>query len=168
MLLLDEPTNHLDLDMREALAEALSDFPGAIVLVSHDRHLIGLVCETFWRVADGKVEEFNGDLDEYAAWLRARSNEPKVIKPAAAAKPAPPPKPVRSKQESDATAKRVKQVEARIATLQAELAQVEAKLADPAIYGNDGGIEIAQLAQRQGELAKEKDQLESEWLELVD
>ena len=67
VLLLDEPTNHLDLDMREALAEALSDFPGAIVLVSHDRHLIGLVCETFWRVADGHVEEFNGDLDEYAA-----------------------------------------------------------------------------------------------------
>jgi ABC-type multidrug transport system ATPase subunit len=55
VLLLDEPTNHLDLDMREALAEALSDFPGAIVLVSHDRHLIGLVCETFWRVADGAL-----------------------------------------------------------------------------------------------------------------
>ena len=54
MLLLDEPTNHLDLEMREALAEALSDFPGAIVLVSHDRHLTGLVCETFWRVADGQ------------------------------------------------------------------------------------------------------------------
>ena len=74
MLLLDEPTNHLDLDMREALAEALSDFEGAIVLVSHDRHLIGLVCETFWRVADGRVEEFDGDLDEYAAWLRSRGS----------------------------------------------------------------------------------------------
>ena len=57
VLLLDEPTNHLDLEMREALAEALSIFPGAIVMVSHDRHLIGLVCETFWRVADGKVED---------------------------------------------------------------------------------------------------------------
>ncbi len=74
VLLLDEPTNHLDLDMREALAEALSDFPGAIVLVSHDRHLTGLVCETFWRVADGKVEEFKGDLDQYAAWLRSRGS----------------------------------------------------------------------------------------------
>ena len=75
VLLLDEPTNHLDLDMREALAEALSDFPGAIVLVSHDRHLIGLVCETFWRVADGHVGEFKGDLDEYAAWLRSRGSK---------------------------------------------------------------------------------------------
>jgi ATP-binding cassette subfamily F protein 3 len=75
VLLLDEPTNHLDLEMREALAEALSDFPGAIVLVSHDRHLTGLVCETFWRVCDGQVEEFKGDLDEYAVWLRARGNK---------------------------------------------------------------------------------------------
>ena len=75
MLLLDEPTNHLDLEMREALAEALSDFPGAIVLVSHDRHLIGLVCETYWRVANGRVEEFDGDLDEYAAWLRSRASK---------------------------------------------------------------------------------------------
>jgi len=72
VLLLDEPTNHLDLEMREALAEALSDFDGAIVLVSHDRHLTGLVCDTFWRVADGRVEAFDGDLDEYASWLRAR------------------------------------------------------------------------------------------------
>jgi ATP-binding cassette subfamily F protein 3 len=73
VLLLDEPTNHLDLEMREALAEALSDFPGAIVLVSHDRHLTGLVCDTFWRVADGRVDLFDGDLDDYAAWLRSRS-----------------------------------------------------------------------------------------------
>ena len=168
VLLLDEPTNHLDLDMREALAEALSDFAGAIVLVSHDRHLIGLVCETFWRVADGKVESFNGDLDEYAAWLRSRNNEPRPAK--AAAKPAPVvvAKPVRSKHEAETAAKRLKQVEARIAALQSELSQVESQLADPAMYGNDGGIEIAQLAQRQAELAREKDQLESEWLELAD
>src|SRR5690606_5753010 len=69
VLLLDEPTNHLDLDMREALAEALSDFDGAIVLVSHDRHLIGMVSDRFVRVADGRVAPFDGDLDEYAAWL---------------------------------------------------------------------------------------------------
>src|SRR5688500_5641463 len=86
VLLLDEPTNHLDLEMREALAEALSVFEGAIVMVSHDRHLIGLVCETFWRVADGKVEPFDGDLDAYAAWLRSRpgSESGKPDKPAKA------------------------------------------------------------------------------------
>ncbi|WP_374474282.1 ABC-F family ATP-binding cassette domain-containing protein [Arenimonas sp.] len=172
VLLLDEPTNHLDLDMREALAEALADFPGAIVLVSHDRHLIGLVCETFWRVADGKVEEFNGDLDEYAAWLRSRNNEPRAAKPAAAAKPAPAPakpvKPARSKHEQDLAARRLRQVEARVAELEAELGQVESQLADPAVYGNDGGIEVAQLAQRQEKLAREKEGLEAEWLQLLE
>src|SRR4249919_3221275 len=87
--LLDEPTNHLDLDMREALAEALSDFDGAIVLVSHDRHLIGLVCDTFVRVADGKVEAFDGDLDQYAAWLRSRpGSESSKAEKAEKAKPA--------------------------------------------------------------------------------
>jgi len=138
------------------------------VLVSHDRHLIGLVCETFWRVADGKVESFNSDLDEYAAWLRSRNNEPRPAKAAAKVAPAPAPKPVRSRHESDLAAKRLTQVEARIALLQDELSRIETQLADPAIYGNDGGIEIGQLAQRQGELAKEKDGLESEWLELAD
>ncbi|MFS8138127.1 MAG: ABC-F family ATP-binding cassette domain-containing protein, partial [Thermomonas sp.] len=85
VMLLDEPTNHLDLDMREALAEALSDFEGAIVMVSHDRHLIGLVCDEYWRVASGKVEPFDGDLDEYAAWLRSRpgSDNPKTPAPKA-------------------------------------------------------------------------------------
>ena len=168
VLLLDEPTNHLDLDMREALAEALADFPGAIVLVSHDRHLIGLVCETFWRVADGHVEEFNGDLDEYAAWLRARGNEPKAPKAAAPkASPAPAPapaRPARGKHEIDQAARKARQLEQRVAELAAELARVEAKLADPAVYGNDGGIEVGQLTRQQEKLAAEKDALEAEWL----
>ncbi|KFN47291.1 hypothetical protein N787_09210 [Arenimonas metalli CF5-1] len=168
VLLLDEPTNHLDLDMREALAEALSDFPGAIVLVSHDRHLIGLVCESFWRVADGKVEEFNGDLDEYAAWLRSRNNEPRAAKPSSSPVAKPAPKPVRSKHEVEVAGRRLRQVEARVAELEAALAEVEGQLADPAIYGNDGGIEVAQLAQRQEKLAREKEALEAEWLQLLE
>jgi ATP-binding cassette, subfamily F, member 3 len=171
VLLLDEPTNHLDLDMREALAEALSVYPGAIVLVSHDRHLIGLVCETFWRVADGKVEAFNGDLDEYASWLRARGgSESKAAKSAekfAAATPAVV-KPARSKQAIDADAKRFKQVEARIASIQSEARHIEDELADPAVYNSDGGATLAQLGQRQAALAKERDVLEAEWLVLYE
>jgi len=173
VLLLDEPTNHLDLDMREALAEALADFPGAIVLVSHDRHLIGLVCETFWRVADGMVEEFNGDLDEYAAWLRSRGNEPKAPKAvvAAAAPVVAPPKPAapaRPKHEKDAAARKARQLETRVEAIAAELAEVERQLADPAIYGNDGGIEVAQLGQRQQSLAQEHATLEAQWLEQLE
>src|SRR5690606_31728415 len=93
VLLLDEPTNHLDLDMREALAEALSDFEGAIVLVSHDRHLIGLVSDTFWRVSDGVVKPFDGDLDEYAAWLRSRPAGEQARAPAMPKVAEPPPEP---------------------------------------------------------------------------
>jgi len=167
VLLLDEPTNHLDLDMREALAEALSDFAGAIVLVSHDRHLIGLVCDTFWRVADGHVEAFDGDLDAYAAWLRSRGSEPKK------SQVDPPPKKTAAKaSDSDPLSKqqrsRFKQVESRMGALQSELAQIEAQLADPAIYGNDGGIEIGQLGQRQEALTREHAALEAEWLALYE
>jgi ATP-binding cassette subfamily F protein 3 len=167
VLLLDEPTNHLDLDMREALAEALSDFPGAIVLVSHDRHLIGLVCETFWRAADGRVEAFDGDLDEYAAWLRSRGGKPAEKAPVLAVETAKP-KPARSKQAIDAADKRIKQLEARIAAIQSEAKHIEDELADPSIYGSDGGGAVVRLAQRQGEMQKERESLEAEWLQLYE
>jgi ATP-binding cassette subfamily F protein 3 len=70
LLLLDEPTNHLDLEMRQALEMALNDYPGAVLLVSHDRHLVQNVCDTLWRVAAGGCAPFDGDLDDYASWLR--------------------------------------------------------------------------------------------------
>jgi ATP-binding cassette subfamily F protein 3 len=180
VLLLDEPTNHLDLDMREALAEALSDFPGAIVLVSHDRHLIGLVCETFWRVADGRVEPFDGDLDEYASWLKARSNKAAPVAApasrtdgAAAAAPAGSvakqgAKPARSKNASDAAARRLKQVEQRIADLQSEARHIEEELANPAVYNSDGNATVLRLGQRQAALGSEREALEAEWLTLYE
>ena len=132
VLLLDEPTNHLDLEMREALAEALSIFEGAIVMVSHDRHLIGLVCDTFWRVADGVVEPFAGDLDEYAAWLRSRPNAQGTKQKMAAAAPTPPPvsKPVPQKKPPNPH--KLKAAEEKMAELEAALADIDARLADPA------------------------------------
>ncbi len=69
LLLLDEPTNHLDLDMRQALTEALIDFEGALVVVSHDRHLIRSTTDDLYLVHDGKVEPFDGDLEDYQQWL---------------------------------------------------------------------------------------------------
>jgi ATP-binding cassette subfamily F protein 3 len=170
VLLLDEPTNHLDLEMREALAEALSDFPGAIVLVSHDRHLIGLVCETFWRVADGKVEAFDGDLDEYAAWLRARGGKPaeKTVRAAVSAVETAAPKSARPNKALDADAKRLRQVEARIASIQSEAKHIEDELADPSAYTSDGGGTVVRLGQRQTELNKEREILEAEWLTLYE
>jgi ATP-binding cassette subfamily F protein 3 len=165
VLLLDEPTNHLDLDMREALAEALSDFDGAIVLVSHDRHLIGLVCDRFVRVADGKVEPFDGDLDEYAAWLKSRANEPRQRGNDKAAKGA---KPAKAKPVADAEAKRLAQLESRLAELQSEARHIADELADPGVYNSDGGAVLVQLTQRQSRVQDELAQVEAEWLALAE
>ena len=163
VLLLDEPTNHLDLEMREALAEALSVFEGAIVMVSHDRHLIGLVCETFWRVADGRVEPFDGDLDEYAAWLRSRpgSESAKTDKPAKSQPVATPATP--SKPTSRINPHKLAKAEARVAELESRIAAIETELAAPALYA-DGGTRATQLGKQQAEL---RGQLELAELELL-
>jgi ATP-binding cassette subfamily F protein 3 len=170
LLLLDEPTNHLDLDMREALAEALSDFDGAIVMVSHDRHLIGLVSDRFWRVHDGVVEPFDGDLDEYAAWLRSRpatgeskpetktpapKREPESAKPQAAAMP-----------KSKVNPHKLQKAEARVARLEEKLAECEAQLADPAVYADAG--RVADLGRTQMQIRAELDEAEGELLALYE
>ncbi len=167
VLLLDEPTNHLDLEMREALAEALADFPGAIVLVSHDRHLIGLVCDRFWRVAGGRVEEFDGDLDAYADWLRAQSSGAAAsgrqeARAAKAEKPLAAP----HRTLDPAIGRRLRRIEARLEEIHAARAEVERELADPILYEQAGAQRVVELGTRQVQLAQEQDALESEWLEL--
>ena len=164
VLLLDEPTNHLDLDMREALAEALSDFDGAIVLVSHDRHLIGLVSDTFWRVSDGVVKPFDGDLDEYAAWLRSRPSAEQARAPARAVQPDPVPAPAPSKPAQKVNQHQVGRAEARVAELERALEQVDAELADPATWSDAAGA--ATLGQRQSKLRAELEAAENELLAL--
>jgi len=173
VLLLDEPTNHLDLDMREALAEALSDFDGAIVMVSHDRHLIGLVCDTYWRVAGGKVEPFDGDLDEYAAWLRSRpgsDNPDKSSKggPAPKAEPGLPPTPVAAPaaKKPRVNPHKLQQAEARVARLEEKLAAAEAQLTDPAVYADAG--RVADLGRQQMQMRAELESAEAELLALYD
>ncbi|HEY4556015.1 MAG TPA: ABC transporter ATP-binding protein, partial [Lysobacter sp.] len=164
VLLLDEPTNHLDLDMREALAEALSDFEGAIVLVSHDRHLIGLVCDTFWRVADGVAKPFDGDLDEYASWLRTRDSSgdsKKAPRTAAVAAAPPPPKPA-----SKANPHKLAKAEALVAELESKLHAIDMDLADPDAYAK--GANATDLAQRRDALAKELAAAEEALLAMYD
>ncbi len=166
VLLLDEPTNHLDLDMREALAEALSDFDGAIVLVSHDRHLIGLVCDRFVRVANGRVEAFDGDLDEYAAWLRSRpgNESAKADKPAKAAATPPP----AAKPAAKINPHKLAKAEARVGEIESRLAAIEAELADPGLYARDNGARAGQLGREQAALRGELDSAEQALLSLYD
>ena len=168
LLLLDEPTNHLDLDMREALAEALSDFDGAIVMVSHDRHLIGLVSDQYWRVHDGVVEPFAGDLDEYAAWLRSRPATGEAKPEAKAAQPGREPAPAKPQPPSAPKAKinphKLQKAEARVARLEEKLAECEAQMADPAVYADAG--RVADLGRAQMQLRAELDEAEGELLAL--
>ena len=164
LLLLDEPTNHLDLEMREALAEALSDFDGAIVMVSHDRHLIGLVSDEYWRVHDGIVEPFDGDLDDYAAWLRSRpgSDNPKTPVPKAAPVAAAPP----AKPASKINPHKLQKAEERVARLEAKLAECDARMADPAVYADAG--KVADIGRLQLQLRNELEEAEAELLALYD
>ncbi|PNS09337.1 ABC-F family ATP-binding cassette domain-containing protein [Solilutibacter silvestris] len=161
LLLLDEPTNHLDLEMREALAEALSDFDGAIVMVSHDRHLIGLVCDEFWRVHDGEVEPFDGDLDDYAAWLRSRP-QPGDAKTEAKKPASPTPAPVAKKPAVKINQHKLAQAETRVARLEEKLAECAAQLGDPAVYAD--ADRVAELGRTQMQLRGELEAAEGELL----
>jgi len=167
VLLLDEPTNHLDLEMREALAEALSDFEGAIVMVSHDRHLIGLVCDTFWRVADGVVEPFSGDLDDYAAWLRTRPTAqgakkmPTAVVPKVEAQPLPP-----APAKKPANPHKLAAAEKRVEELGAALAELDRQLADPKNYGDSG--RMATLTRDREATAEQLTNAEQAWMELLE
>ncbi|ALQ96722.1 glutathione ABC transporter ATP-binding protein [Xylella fastidiosa 32] len=171
VLLLDEPTNHLDLEMREALAEALSDFDGAIVMVSHDRHLIGLVCDTFWRVADGVVEPFAGDLDQYAAWLRTRpaargvrAKTEEVNQPQASltAKSPASQLPVKKSVNSQ----KLLVAEKHVSELETLLAELDRKLADPVNYAN--GEVMRRLGDEREHTARRLAEAEQAWLLLMD
>ncbi|HEY4292158.1 ATP-binding cassette domain-containing protein [Luteibacter sp.] len=175
LLLLDEPTNHLDLDMREALADALAEFDGALVLVSHDRHLLGMVCDEFWRVADGKVEPFDGDLDDYAKWLRSRATTRKTAAVASAPADAPVQESAKERRKLSAEERekekplraRVKKIESLIANMDKDLVAIEVKLADPKVY-EGSTAELMKLGQRQAELRGEKESLELEWLGILE
>ena len=165
LLLLDEPTNHLDLEMREALAEALSDFDGAIVMVSHDRHLIGLVSDQYWRVHDGIVEPFDGDLDDYAAWLRTRpgADNPRTPAPKTApvvATPAPAPAAAKPKPNPH----KLQKAEERVARLESKLAECDASMTDPVVFSDAG--KVADIGRQQMQLRAELDEAEAELLAL--
>lgn len=171
VLLLDEPTNHLDLEMREALAEALSDFDGAIVMVSHDRHLIGLVCDTFWRVADGVVEPFAGDLDQYAAWLRtrpaargvrAKTEEVNQSQASLTAKSTASQLPVKKSVNSQ----KLLVAEKHVSELETLLAELDRKLADPVNYAN--GEVMRRLGDEREHAARRLAEAEQAWFLLMD
>ncbi len=180
LLLLDEPTNHLDLETREALTEALAQFEGTLVLVSHDRHLLRATTDQFVIVADGRLQPFDGDLEDYRDWLfktkladKTQGTVP-LPAPQAAVTPA-----LDRREQKRAEAEQrqrlaalKKPIEARIKRLEEQMAKCEAKKADidarlsaPDIYDSARKEELKTLLADQAYLAKELGQLETEWLE---
>lgn len=158
LLLLDEPTNHLDLEMREALSYALQDFSGALVLVSHDRHLIRSCADRLWLVADGQAGEFTGDLDDYQKVLTTR-------RPAASQRERPP-RPARQPAVSPRPYEREQKViEARLAVSEARLDQIDAVLGEPRIY-QQGGDAVKVLQVERESLVSQHQQDEERWLAL--
>ena len=162
LLLLDEPTNHLDLDMRHALELALQEFAGAMVLVSHDRHLVASTCDTLWRVADGRCEAFDGDLDDYAKWLGSRGNDsgsgkaPEKVLDAAA------------KAQQRALRDAVGKLESQMGKAQARLDQIETALGDAGIYEAPRKKELDKLIDEQRQLKDKLADVESRWIEAME
>ncbi|MBB3899539.1 ABC-F family ATP-binding cassette domain-containing protein [Roseococcus suduntuyensis] len=166
MLILDEPTNHLDIDAREALVRALADYQGAVLLISHDPHLVELVADRLWLVADGAVTPFEGDLDDYRAHLAQRARG------GAKASEAPPVRRderrgrAEQRQNLAPLRQRLREVEAAMEKLNAEARVIDDALADPRLYDRNKPDLIARATARRAAIAKEVAALEEEWLEL--
>ncbi len=175
LLLLDEPTNHLDLEMRQALTAALAEYEGSMVLVSHDRALLRTVCDDFRLVCDGKVEEFDGTIEDYIAWLAARRAAHASGSNTALTQD----KAARREARESAAADRQARLAARrplikeaeklnkdLARWQQEKQHIDEQLADPAFYANPDAEKLRMLTTRQQELAASIDAAEQRWLDV--
>jgi ATP-binding cassette subfamily F protein 3 len=162
LLILDEPTNHLDIDAREALVRALADFPGAVMLITHDPHLVELVADQLWIVADGTVKPYDGDLDDYRALLAERA------RPAPKAEPGT--KRADRRERADARAaiaplrKKARDAEARIAKLAGERALLERLLASPKLYEPGRKSDVVAAQAKLVAIKRLEREAEAEWL----
>ena len=170
LLLLDEPTNHLDIDMREALAEALQEYEGALILVSHDRHLLRTCADELCLVRNGQVEAFEGDLDDYRDTL-ARDKSGRNSTSGASRKD----ERKREAAERQSRANERKPLGKKLERLEVELKKlhdaqkiIASKLADDAFYSGAPASEVALALKEQTRLAREVERCESEWLELTE
>jgi len=172
LLLLDEPTNHLDLDMRQALSMALQSFEGAMVLISHDRHLLRSVCDTLMLVANGKVMPFDGDLDTYSQWLaEQRENDANEDESST------------DKQHSQGARKeqrrvdgerrkqlkplrdKVSQLEKMLDKLHHQKDKIAEQLADPAMYEEAAKDKLKQLSMQHGQVDQQLGEIEEAWMQ---
>ncbi|MBL8248671.1 MAG: ATP-binding cassette domain-containing protein [Candidatus Competibacter sp.] len=179
LLLLDEPTNHLDLDMRHALTLALQDYQGAMIVVSHDRHLLRTTTDEFLLVAEGRVQPFNGDLDDYRDWLNERQRT--LSRDAAScatgngsgsANDRREQKRQEAERRQQLAAKRkpleqqIRKLEQRLEKLHTEQTRLQSELAEPALYEDANKNRLKELLLRKAQVDKELAEIEGEWMEV--
>jgi ATP-binding cassette subfamily F protein 3 len=171
LLILDEPTNHLDVDSREALIQALNEFPGAVILISHDRHLIEACVDRLWLVKDATVRSFDGDLDDYRADLLAeRGQRARAQRERSSSDTAP--KAARADQRREAAARRAETAplrrtaqaaEKELERLTAKRAEIDAALADPRAY--DDPAKAQRLSSARADVSRQMAAAEEAWLD---
>ncbi|VFR20395.1 Glutathione-regulated potassium-efflux system ATP-binding protein [plant metagenome] len=179
LLLLDEPSNHLDVETREALATALAEFGGSMLMVSHDRHLLRTTVDSFWIVADGTVREFDGDLEDYRDWLAQRTAQDRREQAAenrAQADGQSVDRKAQKRQEAEERQrlsvlrkpleKQLAKVEAEMETCRQRVQELDARIADPELYTDARRDERQKVMAEHGESAKRLGELEESWLGL--
>jgi ATP-binding cassette subfamily F protein 3 len=161
MIILDEPTNHLDIDSRAALAEAINEFPGAVIMVSHDRYLIEACADRLWIVADRTATNYDGDLDDYRRMVLSSRN----ADPAPRERSAQIEKPQRPKSDNRGSLKkRIAEAESEIARVTEIIAKIDTALALPDIFTRDPK-QAAQLSKARANAADALARAEEQWLE---
>lgn len=180
LLLLDEPSNHLDVETREALAAALAEFGGSMLLVSHDRHLLRTTVDSFWIVADGAVQEFDGDLEDYRQWLTERNSQQRAearvsqeqSKPDTGAVDRRTQRRLEAEMRQQRAVKR-KPLEKSLAKVEKEMdaaahrmAELDTVIADADLYSDERRDERLLVLSEHGELTRRHAELEEAWLEL--
>lgn len=169
---MDEPTNHLDIEMREALAMALQTFEGAILIVSHDRHLLKSTVDEYWLVDNGKVASFDGDLEDYHQYTQNKekqqeSADTEVKQPSIDRKEQKRLE-AEKRQRLAPIRKQQQAAEKKMEKLQGQLDEIEEKMADPSMYDDENKKELSHLIQQQGQLKSDLEEIEMEWMELTE
>ena len=172
LLLLDEPTNHLDLDMRQALTEALVDYEGSLVVVSHDRHLLRNTVEEFYLVHDKKVEEFKGDLEDYQKWLNEQNSAPENKSSeknddnenSMQNRKEQKRREAELRQQTAPLRKQITQLEEKMNKHASKLAEIENQLADSELYSAENKEKLTALLAQQVEVKKALEEVEMDWL----
>ncbi|MFR0673704.1 ATP-binding cassette domain-containing protein [Enterobacterales bacterium AW_CKDN230030176-1A_HGKHYDSX7] len=173
LLLLDEPTNHLDLEMRLALTMALQEFAGAVVVVSHDRHLLKSTTDDFLLVAEGKVQPFDGDLDDYSRWLIDYRQRQAPVSTTAGN---PDKTDKKAQRQAAATLRQqlaphkraAEKLESELGQVHGQLAEIETALGDSGLYDASRKEQLRELLARQGTLKQREGELEEAWMEALE